>query len=144
VHSAAVVSGGAAHLFVGPSGAGKSTISRLAQSTGRSVISDDLNLIAPDFAVVGSPFRSEIGSSERGSHRLRGIYRLEKGTENSLRPMGPGEALASLVACAPFINQSRHLASRLWANLETLVGSVPASVLTFRRDGTFWHLLLGS
>ncbi|MGH9324040.1 MAG: hypothetical protein ACRD21_16450 [Vicinamibacteria bacterium] len=142
VHSAAVLSAaGAAHLFVGPSGAGKSTVARLAQSTGRRVVSDDLNLIAPDFTLAASPFRSEIGSRESGFHPLRGIYRLVKGTEDTLHPMGEGEALASLVACAPFVNQSRFLANRLWSNLEALSRNAPTSVLTFRREGTFWPLL---
>lgn len=141
LHSAAVVSSGGGHLFVGPSGAGKSTISHAAQSTGRSVISDDLNVVTSGFALGGSSFFSEIGTRHEGSYPLRGIYRLEKGKEDALRPMGEGEALASLIACAPFVNHSRFLAHRLWANLAALVARTPAHVLTFRREGTFWPLL---
>ena len=141
LHSAAVVSSGEAHLFVGPSGAGKSTISHAAQSTGRSVISDDLNVVTSEFVLEGSSFFSEIGTRHEGSYPLRAIYRLEKGTEDALRPMGEGEALASLIACAPFVNHSRFLTHRLWANLAALVARKPAHVLTFRREGTFWPLL---
>lgn len=141
LHSAAVLSSGEAHLFVGPSGAGKSTISRLAQAAGRSVVSDDLNVVTPSFALGGSSFFSEIGSRVEGMHPLRGIYRLEKGSEDALRSMGQGETLASLIACAPFVNHSRFLAHRLWSNLSALARRVPAHVLTFRREGTFWPLI---
>jgi hypothetical protein len=141
LHSAAVLSSGGARLFVGPSGAGKSTISHTAQSTGRSVVSDDLNVVTPGFAIGGCSFFSEIGNRTETSHSLRGIYRLEKGTEDALRPMGEGEALASLIACAPFVNHSRFLTPRLWANLAALVARTPTHVLTFRKEGTFWPLI---
>ena len=61
-HSAAVVEGDSAWLFVGHSGAGKSTVSRLALDSGRAVLSDDLNPVLPNVRggldVVGSPFRN--------------------------------------------------------------------------------------
>ena len=94
-----------------------------------------------EFALGGSSFFSEIGTRREGSYPLRGIYRLEKGTEDALRPMGDGEALASLIACAPFVNHSRFLTHQLWANLAALVARTPTQVLTFRKDGTFWPLL---
>lgn len=141
VHSAAVVSSGEAHLFVGPSGAGKSTVARLARTTERLVVSDDLNAVTPDFALAGSSFFSEIGSKVAGSYPLRGIYRLQKGDEDALRRMGEGETIASLIACAPFVNHSRFLAHRLWSNLSALSKRAPAHVLTFRRQGTFWPLV---
>jgi hypothetical protein len=141
LHSAAVATPAGAYLFVGPSGAGKSTVSHAAQSQGRSVVSDDLNVVTPAFLLGGSSFFSEIGTRREGTYPLRGIYRLEKGTEDALRPMGAGEALASLIACAPFVNHSRFLAPRLWGNLSGLVASVPSHVLTFRREAMFWPLL---
>jgi hypothetical protein len=55
--------------------------------------------------------------------------------------MGEGETIASLIACAPFVNHSRFLAHRLWSNLEALAGRAQAHVLTFRREGTFWPLI---
>jgi hypothetical protein len=144
LHSAAVVSAGAAHLFVGLSGAGKTTISHASHALGRTVVSDDLNVVTSGFALGGSSFFSEIGSRHDGSFPLRGIYRLEKGTEDALRPMGEAEALASLIACSPFVNHSRFLAHRLWLNLSALVRKVRGQVLTFRRDVTFWPLIEGS
>jgi hypothetical protein len=141
LHSAAVVSAGGAYLFVGPSGAGKSTISHASHSAGRTVVSDDLNVVTSRFTLGGNSFFSEIGTRREGSFPLRGMYRLEKGTEDALRPMGEAEALATLIACAPFVNHSRFLAHRLWSNLSALAGRVPGHVLTFRREATFWPLI---
>lgn len=141
LHSAAVASSTGARLFVGPSGAGKSTISHAARAAGRFVVSDDLNVVSSDLRLGGSSFFSEIGARGEGSYPLAGIYRLEKGSEDALRPMGAGEALASLIACAPFVNHSRFLAHRLWTNLTALAARIPAHVLTFRREATFWPLL---
>ncbi len=141
LHSASIVSSGGARLFVGPSGAGKSTISHAAHAAGRSVVSDDLNVVTPDLRLGGRAFFSEIGDRREGSYPLFGIYRLEKGHQDALRPMGEGEALASLVACAPFVNHSRFLAQLLWTNLTALAAKVPAHVLTFRREAAFWPLL---
>jgi hypothetical protein len=141
LHSAGVVASGGAHVFVGPSGAGKSTLARASEGAGRLVVSDDLNVVTSGLTLGGSSFFSELGTRREGSYPLRGIYRLEKGPEDALRPMGAGEALASLIACAPFVNHSRFLAHRLWANVAGLVARVPAHVLTFRREGTFWPLL---
>ena len=81
------------------------------------MVSDDLNVVTSGFALGGSSFFSEIGTRRERNYPLRGIYRLEKGTEDGVRPMGDGEAIASLIACAPFVNHSRFLAHRLWANL---------------------------
>jgi hypothetical protein len=141
LHSAAVVSGGSAHVFVGPSGAGKSTISHAAHAGGRTVVSDDLNVLTSEGALGGSSFFSEIGARRDDSFPLRAIYRLQKGKEDALRPMGGAEALACLIACAPFVNHSRFLAHQLWSNLSNLARKVPGHVLTFRREATFWPLL---
>jgi hypothetical protein len=141
VHSAAVLSPAGGRLFVGPSGAGKSTVSRLALDSGRAVVSDDLNLVAPDFSLAGSPFFGDVGSRTDGRRPLVGIYRLIQGSSDEIRVLGEGEALAALVACSPFVNRSAHLEERLFRNLSSLSRTVPAYALTFRREGTFWPLL---
>jgi hypothetical protein len=145
VHSAAVVDGDDAWLFVGHSGAGKSTVSRLALESGRAVLSDVLNPILPSdengIDVVGSPFLGDLGARTPARHRLTAIYRLEQGPEDAIRPMGAAETLAALMACAPYINRDRRRTDVLCSNLLGLAERVPARVLSFRRDGTFWPLL---
>jgi hypothetical protein len=144
LHSAAVVEASGARVFVGHSGAGKSTIASLALASGRKVLSDDLNVVLPGsegFLLAGSPFHGDVGDRRDGSYPLRGLFRLAKGRLDAVRPMGAGEAVASLVAASPFVNHSPHLAEVLWSNVSSLARSVPTGVLTFRREGTFWNLL---
>ena len=145
LHSAAVVEAGRAHLFIGHSGAGKSTVSRLARSRGRLVLSDDLNAVVVDAGgqahVVGSPFIGELGARVATSYPLEGIFRLEKATVDEVRSMTHAETIASLLACAPFVNRDPHRVDELWRNVERLASSAPAGVLSFRREGTFWPLL---
>lgn len=144
LHSAGVVEGGSAWLFLGHSGAGKSTLSRMALASGRSVVSDDLNLVVParrSFALAGSPFLGEVGARDNVAYPLTAVYRLEKGARDHVRPLGKAETLASLVSCASFVNHSPHAGATLASNLESLVHAVPSYALTFRRDGDFWPLL---
>lgn len=147
VHSAAVVAeqGDDAWLFIGHSGAGKSTVSRLGADSGHAVLSDDLNPILPgddgNIDVVGSPFLGDLGARAPTRQTLSGIYRLEQGTEDALRPIGPAETLASLMACSPYINFDPHRREALGSNLVSLATRLPAQVLTFRREGAFWPLL---
>ena len=149
VHSAAVVAerGDDAWLFIGHSGAGKSTVSQLGADSGRTVLSDDLNPILPgdegNIDVVGSPFLGDLGARSPARHTLSGIYRLEQGVEDAVRPIGPAETLASLMACSPYINFDPHRREALGSNLVSLATRLPAQVLTFRREGAFWPLLDG-
>ena len=144
-HSAAVVEGDSAWLFVGHSGAGKSTVSRLALDSGRAVLSDDLNPVLPNVRggldIVGSPFLGDEGARTPTRHTLSAIYRLEQGAIDGVRTMGEAETLASLMASSPYLNQDPHRTETLCKNLAALAGRVPQRVLTFRREGTFWPLL---
>jgi hypothetical protein len=144
LHSAAVRMGADAVLFVGPSGAGKSTVARSASATGREVLSDDLNPVtshAGDLFVKGSPFLGDVGSRSPVTLPLRAIYRLEKADRDRLRALSRGEAVGSLLACAPFVNHDPHRRDGLVERLSELVRAVPTYSLTFRREGTFWPLL---
>lgn len=144
-HSAAVVDGNDAWLFLGHSGAGKSTVCRLGLESGLDLLSDDLNPILPRggsaIEVAGSPFLGDHGARAPAPHRLTAIYRLQQGTVNAVSPIGAAETLASLMACAPYINRDHHRAGPLTTSLVSLARRVPAFVLTFRRNGGFWPLL---
>lgn len=145
-HSAAVSTGGEASLFVGPSGAGKSTVAKSAIASGRVVLSDDLNPVASLATkpiVNGCPFLGDVGSRSPASLPLRAIYRLEKGSRDIVRDLSRGEAVASLLACTPFVNRDPHRREEVLARLAELATSVPVYALTFRREGTFWPQLEG-
>lgn len=145
LHSAAVVEGPTAWIFAGHSGAGKSTVSRIGLESGRTVLSDDLNPVLPasdgGLDVIGCPFYGDEGLRSPARHTLSGIYRLEQGPEDGVRPMQHAESIASLMACSPYINRDPHRSEALFENLSELTARVPSRVLTFRREGTFWPLL---
>lgn len=146
-HSAGIVSGERAFLFLGPSGAGKSTISRLSLATGREVLSDDMNALCPPpdggpVRVEKLPFAGDLGRQpgKRQSYPLAAFSRLRQG-EHGLSPLRAAEAVAFLVGCAPFINADPHRLDQLTDNLLTHVRSLPSYELSFALDGGFWDLL---
>ena len=152
LHGAGAADERGAFLFLGASGAGKSTLSRLAAGEGKTVLSDDLNAAFPEGAdgAAGArlekvPFTGDFAPQalreSPGACRLRALLRLEKGAGESLAPLGVAEALATLLACAPFVNGDPHRRERLAGNLEALARGVPRGVLTFSLGGGFWHIL---
>ncbi len=146
LHSAAVVDGGTAHLFLGHSGAGKTTLSRISLATGRTVLSDDLNALVPGAgapAVAKLPFTGELGGlpGPGGRFPAQAIYRLVKGSRSTLQPLTPAAALALLIACSPTVNQDPHRFPRLGDNLTELLRAVAAYELRFTLDEDPWPLL---
>jgi hypothetical protein len=147
IHGAAVVDGREAFLFAGPSGAGKTTVSRLSLEQGRTVLSDDLNALLPaqggGVTLAGLPFTGDLGRGgpAGSSFPLRALLRLEKDTQDALRPLGRAEATALLLACSPFVNADSHRRGALLASLLALAGEVPAFALRFSLSGRFWGIL---
>ncbi len=148
VHGAAVVDGEGAYLFFGPSGAGKSTLSRAAQGAGRTVLNDDLNLLAwrEGGAVVEPvPFTGDRRLTQAGGKPwpVRALCRLEKGARVEVAAMTPARALAALLACSPYVNTDPHRRPRLEANLERFVRALPALTLTWPREAGFEEIAAG-
>ena len=137
-HSAGVVNGDRAFLFLGHSGAGKTTISKLSLASGREVLSDDMNALCPDaegrLCVEKLPFAGDLGRQpgKRRSFPLAALCRLRQG-EHRIKPLRPAEAVAFLVACAPFINAAPHRLDRLTAARSCQKRSGPRAQLRARR-----------
>lgn len=141
IHGAAVVDNGEALLFAGPSGAGKSTVSRMALERGLTVLSDDLNALMPGGTLAALPFTGDLDSRGPGTYPLRGLFRLEKDTEDGLRPLGRAETAACLLACSPYVNvdPARHAA--VLSTLLDLIDGVPGYALRFSLTGRMWSIL---
>lgn len=147
LHSAGVVRGGGAFLFLGRSGAGKTTISRLSEARGATVLSDDMNALVLDGgrpAVAALPFTGDLG--DRGSapsrHPLHALVRLEKAAEDGLLPLSRAEAAACLFACSPFVNADPHRREALFGNLLELADAAAGGwALRFSLAGGFWSIL---
>lgn len=148
IHGAGLVAAGEGLLFAGPSGAGKSTLSRMGLERGVKVLSDDLNaLLPPDehgrVRLAGLPFTGDLEGGDGAVVPLRGLYRLEKAPEDSLRPLSRAEALALLLACSPFLNADSHRRGELLSTLLALAERMPAWELRFSLRGGIWDILTG-
>jgi hypothetical protein len=136
LHSAAVLDRGRAFVFCGRSGAGKTTLCALAHAQGREVLSDELNAVYP-----GNPEALVESVPFAGVHPLGGLYRLEQAAEDRRSPLRKSLAVATLAACAPFVNGDPHRSPQLLASLERLAHVCPPETLGFRRDGSVWRIL---
>jgi hypothetical protein len=146
LHSAAVLDRGRAFVFCGRSGAGKTTLCALAHAQGLEVLSDELNAVYhgnPEALVESVPFAGDFGQrcAPRAVHPLGGLYRLEQAAEDRRSPLGKSLAVATLAACAPFVNGDPHRSPQLLACLERLTRACPPETLCFRRDGSVWRIL---
>jgi hypothetical protein len=147
VHSAAVNGS----LFAGRSGAGKSTIARLGLEAGLPVLSDDLNALVPDalvpegerFAIAPLPFTGDLETHEVSDEQtpLRGVFGLEKGDREEVRPMTLAATVSLLVRCAPYVNQDPLRMPLLLDRAAAVAASTARGMLTFRRDGHVWPIL---
>lgn len=147
LHSAGIVRDGRAHLFLGRSGAGKSTLCARSAAEGLLVLSDELNVLeaTPEGPVLRPvPFAGDFGrpaSPPAGRFPLAGIYRLEKGPRNALRPLPPSAVAAQLLVCASFVNSDPHRRDVLFGLLDDLAGSVPCHTLESALEGRPWDAI---
>ncbi len=147
LHSAGVLdSSGGAHLFLGRSGAGKTTISSLSDSSGRQVLSDDLNAVTWEQGqpvVYQMPFSGDFGQAHRvpGAFPLVAVHRLLQGSEETSTPCSPAEGLGILAACATAVGRDPFRSHPLLETLERLAAATPVRNLTFRRHGDPWSIL---
>lgn len=138
VHSAAIAWDDGACLFPGRSGAGKSTLSGLAAARGLTVLSDELNALTAGrpAEVEQVPFAGDHGQSRRveGRMPLVAVCRLRQAATDDLRPLGPGETAAQLVAASPYLNRDPYRASAAEEILAAVASATPGWELSFRRD----------
>lgn len=102
-HGSTVAMEGNAYLFTGKCGAGKSTHTRLWREAFGSravMVNDDkpfLQLENEGITAWGSPWSGKHGLDTNISAPLAGVCILERGQENAIRPLTPGEALPFLL-----------------------------------------------
>ena len=147
LHAAGVADGGdGVHVFIGHSGAGKTTLARLSQKAGKTVLSDDLVAISwREGSPIAEPlpFAGDLRPAAPlpAALPVRGLYRLVQGEAHRLADLGRAPALATLVACAPFVNRDPLAAEKVLSGLAKLLESVPMRLLTFARRPGVWAAL---
>ena len=137
LHCSASVVDGAGIICTGRSGQGKSTISELLKSDGVNVLTDEravIRVLDKGLQVYGSPWPSSGMCVLNSSAPLKKLYFLEHGPVNRIIPLNPGETLKRLldVVMVPWMNT--EFFDPLINVLETVVGNVPAAVLSFVPD----------
>ena len=108
-HGSTVAVDGRAYLFTAKCGTGKSTHTRLWRQVfgDRAVMVNDdkpfLRIGEDGVLACGAPWSGKHGLDTNITVPLAGICVLERGPENSIRPIAPEEALPRLLheACAP-------------------------------------------
>jgi len=158
LHSAGLLKGGKACLFLGKSGAGKSTLSKLAAfvphpssliphpSPGAEVISDELNLVRFEkgrFVVYGSPFWGEMRNEGRqGVWPLAKVFILKKAKRNKISAAVPGEALRLLLRCLMNFSKSTETSAAALDNAAALLAGAEFARLEFtNKDAGFLNLI---
>lgn len=151
LHASGVESGGRGWVFAGPSGAGKSTVALLSRGGGRTVLNDDLVLVAPDGErawVSGTPFSGDIrhrirdGTWVPAANRaapLAALLLLIQAPEHGVERLEAAVAAGELAASVLWID--RLPPARVERALETLAElarRVPCARLRFRQDVGFW------
>ncbi len=139
LHASAVDDNGRGVLFSGRSGAGKST--QLGFWSGRPgvvTMTDDRAAVrcSPEGGAsgYGTPWGGLPGTSRDHSAPLAAIVMLEQAPENRIERLSPAAAAAAL-ACRAFLPYwDRSLMQRAFANLETLVRTVPVHLLRCRPE----------
>ena len=122
LHGSAVALDGRGYLFMARSGTGKSTHTRLWREAFGSrtvMINDDkpfAALAGKTVTVFGSPWSGKHGLDSNMAVPLAGICILERGGEDRIRPISPGEALPMLQKQA-----YRPLDETKWEKFYTLV-----------------------
>jgi hypothetical protein len=143
VHSSGVLRGDRAVVFFGPSGSGKTTISRLAAH--HTILSDDLVILKRTnglYSAYGVPFRGEAVEFPpiNAQGKVRGLFRLRKGTEHRITSLKASRGFSELVASVPFVLKGEMVGAVL-AIAHDIVGAVPVGELYFHRDEGFWRVI---
>lgn len=143
-HAAAIVQDGRGYVFFGPSGSGKTTAAGLSHHG--NVLNDDLVILLPEnggWSVHATPFwnPSQV-APHPGQARLTGLYRLVQDTRVYLEPLSAALGAAELVASTPLFASSVTNAPVLLERSRAISSAVPACRLHFRKDPSFWEVVL--
>ncbi|MEM6531943.1 MAG: hypothetical protein AAF654_04935 [Myxococcota bacterium] len=108
LHATSVIIDGRAYVFVGESGKGKSTIARLLSPLS-TVLSDERTVVrqrGSDLTAYGTPWPSSAGAARNVSGRVAGLFFLEHGSKDVVKPLRREEARDQLLRCAsvPFFD----------------------------------------
>jgi hypothetical protein len=128
------------HLLLGHSGAGKSTSARLwRQRSGVRVLSDDRIILRFEDGrarMYGTPWHGDAGLALADSADLAGMYILQHGSRNQLKPLPAGRAAAELFVRSFVPHHCGEGLKFTLRFLENLTRTVSCSLFQFVPDQT--------
>ena len=143
LHSAGILSGERAYLFMGASGSGKTTVCRVSE--GKIILNDDLLILLPSPAgwmAFATPFWNPTQVRPSNTHALvAGIYKLVQAPMVECLPMEIGMSLAEVLACVPLLTTSTVYGEQLIQRCFKIVTEIPVYRLRFLPDATFWNVV---
>lgn len=135
IHGAGIACRGQGYLFAGPSGAGKSTLSRLClDRPDLEVVNDDrmvVRSLGGQKWLYGTPWPGEAGIALDKRCPLKGLFFLEHGPENRVRPLKKAEAVERLLPVTSVPWYDRAVMPLVLQSCDELVTSVPCGMLSF-------------
>ncbi len=144
VHAASAIRGGKAFLFSGVSGAGKTTISRLAPPDA-TLLTDEISYVRREgnrYIACGTPFAGELARvGENCCAPLSALFLLEKGSQNSIEPVAPSEALRRLLRNILFFADDPELVKLVFQSACEFASLVPIHRLVFVPDQRVWDII---
>lgn len=134
LHASAVVLNGEAYLFSAPSGTGKSTHTALwlEKFKGSYILNDDKPVLLPQkdgVTVCGTPFSGKTNLQINRAVPLRAICFLNRGNENSIKPIAGDRAIALMLN-----NTYRPKSGRNMNFLLDMIGQVAEKTAIFEMN----------
>lgn len=139
-HAVGVLNQEGVYVFFGPSGSGKTTVAHVSPEY--VVLSDDIVFIKPSggfHAVFPTPCWGDMqrGDRENRGYPLKGMFKLVKDDEVSLRPYGLAQAISEAFT-VPHIPPHSLPFGDLLHRYHGLLTAVPCFEMHFTKDGRFW------
>lgn len=137
LHSSAVLLDGRAYLFSAPSGTGKSThTEKWCRLFGARLLNDDkpvLRLQDGVWTAYGTPWSGKHDLSIPTGVPLGAIAFLQRGDENTIRRLEPGDAVTYMISQAPRYLNGEQMVRQL-ALLDKLLQTIPVYLLRCRNE----------
>ena len=137
LHSSAVMLDGKAYLFSAPSGTGKSThTEKWCRLFGAQLLNDDkpaLRRQPQGWIAYGTPWSGKHDLSTPTGVPLGGIAFLNRGQENTISLMDPGEAVAEIIRESPRYLTMEQMQQQLTL-LDQLLQEIPVWKLYCRNE----------
>lgn len=136
VHSSVVDDNGKGYLFTAISGTGKSTMARIWNSSGATIINDDMNAlyITPSGYVCATNIPMPYYNAKPSETYLKAIFLISQSKTNFIRPISGAVANLRFFANTIYHAINKEVASQHLSIVNSIAKRVPIYELGFKPD----------